>query len=159
MFVTIAFFLSPECNRKMDFNHSETNSVPQNFLQMYVDERKSVRFNNFTSPALKEQEDITASFYILIMVGFFGFLLFSLMISNIISNKPENYIDYLYSGKFSTQGPEKGHQRKDSKDTLIIISNKSRIVQASYAQSGESTHSVLMCDATPLLFQPWAFAE
>ncbi|KAH1186372.1 hypothetical protein KIL84_019121 [Mauremys mutica] len=108
----------------MDFNHSETNVVLRNFLEMYVEERKSVRLNNFTSPALKEQEEITASFYILIIVGFFGFLLFSLMISNIVSNKPENYIDYLYSGKFNNQGNEKGLHRKESKDISVTISDK-----------------------------------
>ncbi|CAM5079242.1 unnamed protein product [Eretmochelys imbricata] len=115
---------SPEWNHKMDFNHSETSSVLQNFLEMYVEERKNARLNNFTSPALKEQEEITASFYILIIVGFFGFLLFSLMISNIVSNKPENYIDYLYSGKFNSQGIERGLQRKESKDTSVTISDE-----------------------------------
>lgn len=124
----------------MDFNHSDTNSVLQNFLQMYVEKRKSVRLNNFTSPALKEQEEITASFFIFIIVGFFGFLLFSLMISNIISNKPENYIDYLYSGKLNTQGNENGLQRKDSKDTLVIISNKA-IVDLNNTSEWQKTDS------------------
>uniref|UniRef100_A0A8C4VRM8 Uncharacterized protein n=2 Tax=Gopherus TaxID=38771 RepID=A0A8C4VRM8_9SAUR len=102
----------------MEFSVFFTNIIANTFTP------KSVRLNNFTSPALKEQEEITASFYILIIVGFFGFLLFSLMISNIVSNKPENYIDYLYSGKFNNQGNERGLHRKESKDTSVTIRDK-----------------------------------
>uniref|UniRef100_A0A8C6Z576 Uncharacterized protein n=1 Tax=Nothoprocta perdicaria TaxID=30464 RepID=A0A8C6Z576_NOTPE len=97
------------------------SSVAQDLLQMLVDEKKTLRFNNFSNPALELQEEIMASFYILIIVGFFGFLLFVMMLSNIVSSKPENYIEYLYSGKFNLPRAQVELPGKDSKDTLVII--------------------------------------
>uniref|UniRef100_A0A7M4G0S4 Potassium voltage-gated channel subfamily E member 1 n=1 Tax=Crocodylus porosus TaxID=8502 RepID=A0A7M4G0S4_CROPO len=88
---------------------------------------KRHQFNNYTSPALKEQEEITASFFILIVIGFFGFLLFTMMISNIISSKRENYIDYVFSEKFNGQGKEEILPRKESQDTVVTICNKSAL--------------------------------
>uniref|UniRef100_A0A8C0V9K7 Uncharacterized protein n=1 Tax=Cyanistes caeruleus TaxID=156563 RepID=A0A8C0V9K7_CYACU len=80
-------------------NHTNSSSVLPNLLHMSVEQKKALRFNNYSNPALELQEEIMASFYILIIVGFFGFLLFVMMLSNIVSSKPENYMDYLYSGK------------------------------------------------------------
>uniref|UniRef100_A0A803VGI8 Uncharacterized protein n=1 Tax=Ficedula albicollis TaxID=59894 RepID=A0A803VGI8_FICAL len=82
-------------------NHTNSSSVLPNLLHMSVEQKKALRFNNYSNPALELQEEIMASFYILIIVGFFGFLLFVMMLSNIVSSKPENYMDYLYSGKLS----------------------------------------------------------
>uniref|UniRef100_A0A8C3M837 Uncharacterized protein n=1 Tax=Geospiza parvula TaxID=87175 RepID=A0A8C3M837_GEOPR len=78
-------------------NHTNSSSVLPSLLHM--EQKKALRFNNYSNPALELQEEIMASFYILIIVGFFGFLLFVMMLSNIVSSKPENYMDYLYSGK------------------------------------------------------------
>uniref|UniRef100_A0A8C4JU08 SM34B protein n=1 Tax=Dromaius novaehollandiae TaxID=8790 RepID=A0A8C4JU08_DRONO len=104
-------------------NHTNDSSVVQNLLQMPVEEKKTLRFNNFSNPALELQEEIMASFYILIIVGFFGFLLFVMMLSNIVSSKPENYIDYLYSGKLNLPRAKVEIPGKDSQDTLVIINN------------------------------------
>uniref|UniRef100_A0A8C3R7S0 Uncharacterized protein n=1 Tax=Cyanoderma ruficeps TaxID=181631 RepID=A0A8C3R7S0_9PASS len=82
-------------------NHTNTSSALPNLLQTFVEQKKALRFNNYSNPALELQEEIMASFYILIIVGFFGFLLFVMMLSNIVSSKPENYMDYLYSGELS----------------------------------------------------------
>uniref|UniRef100_A0A8C5INC9 Uncharacterized protein n=1 Tax=Junco hyemalis TaxID=40217 RepID=A0A8C5INC9_JUNHY len=57
------------------FNHTNSSSVLPNLLHM--EQKKALRFNNYSNPALELQEEIMASFYILIIVGFFGFLLFS----------------------------------------------------------------------------------
>uniref|UniRef100_A0A674GN46 Uncharacterized protein n=1 Tax=Taeniopygia guttata TaxID=59729 RepID=A0A674GN46_TAEGU len=108
-------------------NHTNSSSVLTNLLHM--EQKKTLRFNNYSNPALELQEEIMASFYILIIVGFFGFLLFVMMLSNIVASKPENYMDYLYSGKLS---PPRGqlelpqsHSRdtKDTKDTFVIINS------------------------------------
>uniref|UniRef100_A0A669QRP3 Uncharacterized protein n=1 Tax=Phasianus colchicus TaxID=9054 RepID=A0A669QRP3_PHACC len=102
-------------------NHTNGSSVMPKLFHMYVEQKKTLRFNNYSNPALEMQEEIMASFYILIIVGFFGFLLFVMMLSNIVSSKPENYIDYLYSGKFNTQRSKVELSEKESKDTFVII--------------------------------------
>ncbi|RLV88720.1 hypothetical protein DV515_00015359 [Chloebia gouldiae] len=104
-------------------NHTNSSSVLTNLLHM--EQKKALRFNNYSNPALELQEEIMASFYILIIVGFFGFLLFVMMLSNIVSSKPENYVDYLYSGKLELP---QSHSRatkdtKDTKDTFVIINS------------------------------------
>ncbi|XP_077049067.1 uncharacterized protein LOC143696513 isoform X1 [Agelaius phoeniceus] len=105
-------------------NHTNGSSVLPNLLPM--EQKKALRFNNYSNPALELQEEIMASFYILIIVGFFGFLLFVMMLSNIVSSKPENYMDYLYSGKLS---PPRGQlelpqtHSKDTRDTFVIINS------------------------------------
>uniref|UniRef100_A0A8C3TWD8 Uncharacterized protein n=1 Tax=Catharus ustulatus TaxID=91951 RepID=A0A8C3TWD8_CATUS len=113
-------------------NHTNSSSVLPNLLHMSVEQKKALRFNNYSNPALELQEEIMASFYILIIVGFFGFLLFVMMLSNIVSSKPENYMEYLYSGKL---GPPRGQvelpgaeskdsrDSRDSRDTFIIINS------------------------------------
>lgn len=104
-------------------NHTNSSSVLPNLLHMFVEQKKALRFNNYSNPALELQEEIMASFYILIIVGFFGFLLFVMMLSNIVSSKPENYMDYLYSGKL---GPPRGPVElpgAESKDTFVIINS------------------------------------
>uniref|UniRef100_A0A8D0F8N2 Uncharacterized protein n=1 Tax=Strix occidentalis caurina TaxID=311401 RepID=A0A8D0F8N2_STROC len=104
-------------------NHTNSSSVLPNLLHMFVEQKKNLRFNNFSNPALEMQEEIMASFYILIIVGFFGFLLFVMMLSNIVSSKPENYIDYLYSGKLNPQRSKVELPGKESKDTFFIINS------------------------------------
>ncbi|CAM9635130.1 unnamed protein product [Bubo scandiacus] len=104
-------------------NHTNSSSVLRNSLHMFVEQKKNLRFNNFSNPALEIQEEIMASFYILIIVGFFGFLLFVMMLSNIVSSKPENYIDYLYSGKLNPQRNKVELPGKESKDTFFIINS------------------------------------
>ncbi|CAN8197075.1 unnamed protein product [Coccothraustes coccothraustes] len=108
-------------------NHTNSSSVLPGLLHM--EQKKALRYNNYSNPALELQEEIMASFYILIIVGFFGFLLFVMMLSNIVSSKPENYMDYLYSGKLS---PPRGqlelpqtHSKdtKDTRDTFVIINS------------------------------------
>lgn len=136
-------------------NHTNSSSVLPNLLHMSMEQKKALRFNNYSNPALELQEEIMASFYILIIVGFFGFLLFVMMLSNIVSSKPENYMDYLYSGKLS---PARGQvelpgaeskDSKDSRDTFIII-NSSALLDLQQQSSknhprneGLSTDSVL----------------
>ncbi|KAJ7320553.1 hypothetical protein JRQ81_020064 [Phrynocephalus forsythii] len=85
----------------MNVSPSEVKSVLKSLLYVYVKEREKQAYLNFTNPYLAEQEEIAASLYILIVVGFFGFLLFSLMMTNIVYRQRENYMDYLYSEKFS----------------------------------------------------------
>uniref|UniRef100_A0A8C9N899 Uncharacterized protein n=1 Tax=Serinus canaria TaxID=9135 RepID=A0A8C9N899_SERCA len=114
----------------LGFNHTNSSSVLPNLLHM--EQKKTLRFNNYSNPALELQEEIMASFYILIIVGFFGFLLFVMMLSNIVSSKPENYMDYLYSGKLS---PPRGQlelpqtlskdtrDTRDTRDTFVIINS------------------------------------
>ncbi|GAB0178200.1 hypothetical protein GRJ2_000285300 [Grus japonensis] len=115
--------LQPEWKHKMAFSNRTNGSlVMPNLLHMFVEKKKTLRFNNFSNPALEMQEEIMASFYILIIVGFFGFLLFVMMLSNIVSSKPENYIDYLYSGKLNPQRSKVELPGKESKDTFIINS-------------------------------------
>lgn len=104
-------------------NRTNSSSVMPNLLHMLVEQKKTLRFNNFSNPALEMQEELMASFYILIIIGFFGFLLFVMMLSNIVSSKPENYMDYLYSGKFNPQKSQVELPGKDSKDTFIIINS------------------------------------
>lgn len=104
-------------------NHTNSSLVMQNLLHMFVEQKKTLRFNNFSNPALEMQEEIMASFYILIIVGFFGFLLFVMMLSNIVSSKPENYIDYLYSGKLNPQRSKVEVPGKERKDTFVIINS------------------------------------
>ncbi|KAF1458154.1 hypothetical protein FQV08_0014710, partial [Pygoscelis antarcticus] len=104
-------------------NHTNGSSVMPNLLHMFVEQKKTLRFNNFSNPALEMQEEIMASFYILIIVGFFGFLLFVMMLSNIVSSKPENYIDYLYSGKLNPQRSKVELPGKESKDTFVTINS------------------------------------
>uniref|UniRef100_A0A803Y693 Uncharacterized protein n=1 Tax=Meleagris gallopavo TaxID=9103 RepID=A0A803Y693_MELGA len=112
----------PEWKGKMAFsNHTNGSSIMPKLFHMYVEQKKTLRFNNHSNPALELQEEIMASFYILIIVGFFGFLLFVMMLSNIVSSKPENYIDYLYSGKFNPQRSKVELSEKESKDTFVII--------------------------------------
>lgn len=110
-------------------NHTNSSSVLPNLLHMSVEQKKALRFNNYSNPALELQEEIMASFYILIIVGFFGFLLFVMMLSNIVSSKPENYMEYLYSGKLGPPrgqvelpGPE-SRDTRDTRDTFIIINS------------------------------------
>lgn len=120
--------LQPELTHNMHFhNHTEIISVLRSLLHIYVDHKKRHQFNNYTSPALKEQEEITASFFILIIIGFFGFLLFTMMISNIISSKRENYVDYVFSEKFNGQGKEEILPRKESQDMVVTICNKAAL--------------------------------
>ncbi|NXS12712.1 SM34B protein, partial [Neodrepanis coruscans] len=102
-------------------NHTNSSSALPTLFQLLVEQKKSLRFNNYSNPALELQEEIMASFYILIIVGFFGFLLFVMMLSNIVASKPENYIDYLYSGKLQLPG-------REARDTLVI-SNSSAFLQ------------------------------
>uniref|UniRef100_A0A8C4XML4 Uncharacterized protein n=1 Tax=Falco tinnunculus TaxID=100819 RepID=A0A8C4XML4_FALTI len=104
-------------------NHTNSSSAMPNLLHMFVGQKKTLRFSNFSNPALEMQEEIMASFYILIIVGFFGFLLFVMMLSNIVSSKPENYIDYLYSGKLNPHRSIAELPGKESKDTFIIINS------------------------------------
>lgn len=104
-------------------NHTNSSSVMPNLLHMFVEQKKTLRFSNFSNPALEMQEELMASFYILIIIGFFGFLLFVMMLSNIVSSKPENYMDYLYSGKFNPQKSQVELPGKDSKDTFILINS------------------------------------
>uniref|UniRef100_A0A8C6JET2 Uncharacterized protein n=1 Tax=Melopsittacus undulatus TaxID=13146 RepID=A0A8C6JET2_MELUD len=104
-------------------NHTNSSSIMPNLLHMFVEQKKTLRFNNFSNPALEMQEELMASFYILIIIGFFGFLLFVMMLSNIVSSKPENYMDYLYSGKFNPQKTQVELPGKDNKDTFIIINS------------------------------------
>lgn len=104
-------------------SHMNSSSVMPNLLHMYVEQKKTLRFNNHSNPALEIQEEIMASFYILIIVGFFGFLLFVMMLSNIVSSKPENYIDYLYSGKLNPQRSKMELPGKEIKDTFVIINS------------------------------------
>lgn len=85
----------------MNVSPTEVKSVLKSLLYVYVQEREKQAYLNFTNPYLVEQEEIAASLYILIVVGFFGFLLFSLMMTNIVYRQRENYMDYLYSEKFS----------------------------------------------------------
>uniref|UniRef100_A0A8B9GBC1 Uncharacterized protein n=1 Tax=Amazona collaria TaxID=241587 RepID=A0A8B9GBC1_9PSIT len=113
----------PEWKLKMALsNHTNSSSVMPNLLHMFVEQKKTLRFNNYSNPALEMQEELMASFYILIIIGFFGFLLFVMMLSNIVSSKPENYMDYLYSGKFNPQKSQVELPGKDSKGTFIINS-------------------------------------
>lgn len=104
-------------------NHTNSSSAVPELLHMLVEQKKTPRFNNYSNPALEMQEEIMASFYILIIVGFFGFLLFVMMLSNIVSSKPENYIDYLYSGKINPQRSKVELPGKASKDTFVIINS------------------------------------
>ncbi|KAJ7421515.1 hypothetical protein WISP_42074 [Willisornis vidua] len=104
-------------------NHTKSTSVLPNVLHMFVEQKKALRFNNYSNPALELQEEIMASFYILIIVGFFGFLLFVMMLSNIVSSKPENYLDYLYSGKLSPPRGRVGLPGMGTKDTFVIINS------------------------------------
>lgn len=46
-----------------------------------------------------------------------------MMLSNIVSSKPENYIDYLYSGKLNPQRSKVELPGKEHKDTFIIINS------------------------------------
>ncbi|OPJ66440.1 hypothetical protein AV530_016505 [Patagioenas fasciata monilis] len=109
---------------KMAFsNHTNSSSVTPDLFHMFVEQKKTLRFTNFSNPALELQEEIMASFYILIIVGFFGFLLFVMMLSNIVSSKPENYIDYLYSGKLNLQRSNVELPGKEIKDTFIAINS------------------------------------
>uniref|UniRef100_A0A663N9F2 Uncharacterized protein n=1 Tax=Athene cunicularia TaxID=194338 RepID=A0A663N9F2_ATHCN len=125
--------------RKMAFsNHTNSSSVLPNLLHMFVEQKKNLRFNNFSNPALEMQEEIMASFYILIIVGFFGFLLFVMMLSNIVSSKPENYIDYLYSGKLNHQRSKVELPGKESKDTFFII-NSTALLELQ-RQDGKNNH-------------------
>lgn len=102
-------------------NHTNSSSALPNLVQTFVEQKKALRFNNYSNPALELQEEIMASFYILIIVGFFGFLLFVMMLSNIVSSKPENYMDYLYSGKLSP--PRARVELPESKDTFVLINS------------------------------------
>uniref|UniRef100_A0A8C5X063 Uncharacterized protein n=1 Tax=Malurus cyaneus samueli TaxID=2593467 RepID=A0A8C5X063_9PASS len=104
-------------------NHSSGGPALPTLLHSLTEQKKALRFNNYSNPALELQEEIMASFYILVIVGFFGFLLFVMMLSNIVSSKPENYMDYLYSGKV---GPVRGTVElppKEPTDTFIIINS------------------------------------
>uniref|UniRef100_A0A8V0YJ84 Uncharacterized protein n=1 Tax=Gallus gallus TaxID=9031 RepID=A0A8V0YJ84_CHICK len=98
-------------------NHTNGSSIMPKLFHMYVEQKKTLRFNNHSNPALEMQEEIMASFYILIIVGFFGFLLFVMMLSNIVSSKPENYIDYLYSGKLN---PQRSRVELSGKETALF---------------------------------------
>uniref|UniRef100_A0A8C2T6T4 Uncharacterized protein n=1 Tax=Coturnix japonica TaxID=93934 RepID=A0A8C2T6T4_COTJA len=62
-------------------NHTNGSSIMPKLFHMYVEQKKTLRFNNHSNPALEMQEEIMASFYILIIVGFFGFLLFVMMLT------------------------------------------------------------------------------
>lgn len=122
-------------------NHTQSSSVLPSLLQTFVEHKKALRFNNYSNPALELQEEIMASFYILIIVGFFGFLLFVMMLSNIVSSKPENYMDYLYSGKLSpprgrvelpgsrdttkdtSRDSSRDTSRDSSRDTFVLINS------------------------------------
>ncbi|KAJ7428413.1 hypothetical protein BTVI_00686 [Pitangus sulphuratus] len=104
-------------------NHTNGTSALPDALQMFVEQKKALRFNNYSNPALELQEEIMASFYILIIVGFFGFLLFVMMLSNIVASKPENYIDYLYSGKLGPARSKVELPGKENKDTFVIINS------------------------------------
>ncbi|NXY90878.1 SM34B protein, partial [Alcedo cyanopectus] len=119
-------------------NHTNSSSLTPNLLHMYVEQKKTLRFNNFSNPALEIQEEIMASFYILIVVGFFGFLLFVMMLSNIVSSKPENYVDYLYSGKLNSHRSKVELPGKESKDTFVII-NSTALLELQ-RQDGKSNH-------------------
>ncbi|XP_068864542.1 small integral membrane protein 34 [Aphelocoma coerulescens] len=104
-------------------NRTNSSSLLPNLLHMFVEQKKALRFNNYSNPALELQEEIMASFYILIIVGFFGFLLFVMMLSNIVSSKPENYMDYLYSGKLGPPRSQGELPGTESKDTFVIINS------------------------------------
>uniref|UniRef100_A0A8C3KAP4 Uncharacterized protein n=1 Tax=Calidris pygmaea TaxID=425635 RepID=A0A8C3KAP4_9CHAR len=121
---------SSEWKQKMALsNHTNSSLVMPHLLHMLVEQKKTLRFNNFSNPALELQEEIMASFYILIIVGFFGFLLFVMMLSNIVSSKPENYIDYLYSGKLNPQRSKVELPGKESEDTFVIINSAAFLEQ------------------------------
>lgn len=129
-------------------NHTNSTSVMPNTLHMFVEQKKTLRFRNFSNPALELQEEIMASFYILIIVGFFGFLLFVMMLSNIVSSKPENYIDYLYSGKLNPQRSKVELPGKEHKDTLIIINSTALLgLQRQDSKTNNPGSEVLNVDA------------
>ncbi|XP_074938050.1 small integral membrane protein 34 [Phalacrocorax aristotelis] len=143
-----AELLKPEWKYKMAFsNDTNSSSVMPNLLHMFVDQKKTLRFNNFSNPALEMQEEIMASFYILIIVGFFGFLLFVMMLSNIVSSKPENYIDYLYSGKLNSQRSKVELPGKDSKDTSIIINSTALLELQRQGSKNNPVSEALRTDA------------
>lgn len=106
----------------MELNRTETRSMLRHIFRIFLEHRK--RSNNpcfnYTNPYLEEQEELTASLYILIVIGFFGFLLFSLMISNIVSRRRVDYADFLYNGDFW-----KNDRIVPQINKSVIVANKS----------------------------------
>lgn len=131
----------------MNVTHSKARSVLQNLLHLYVEERKkkSARCSNSTAPnaAFFEEEEIMQSLYILIIVGFFGFLLFSLMLNNLVSKQRKNYTDYLYHGKFQAD-----KRRPVSKDSLATIA-KNVVSKPSNSGQHQNTDSCPTAAETP----------
>lgn len=106
----------------MNVNPTEVKSVLKSLLSIYMQDRE--RKLNYTNPSLVQQEEISASLYILIIIGFFGFLLFSMMLSNIVLRQRENYMDYLFQNKF----PEK--RRMTSCNSIMVNVGKGVTTEA-----------------------------
>ncbi|KAJ6662408.1 hypothetical protein lerEdw1_011821 [Lerista edwardsae] len=137
---------SPEWHYKMEANQTKMSTMLRHFLKIYMQHRK--RSNNpcfnYTNPYLEEQEELTASLYILIVIGFFGFLLFSLMISNIVNRKRENYVDYLYNGE------SRKHERHLPQiNKAVIVAGQSILPEPSKMSKCEKTDSCATVAKTP----------
>lgn len=151
VFCLFLLFLQREWHYKMNVSDTEASSVLKNLLQLYVQQkvRKSVRCCNYTNPYVQEQENIMASLFILIIVGFFGFLLFALMLSNIVFKKQENYMDCVYRETRQTAGRKLSPEgklaflTKNAFSELNHIDQCQKTVSFSTAPEAPSTESVL----------------
>uniref|UniRef100_A0A670XPW1 Uncharacterized protein n=1 Tax=Pseudonaja textilis TaxID=8673 RepID=A0A670XPW1_PSETE len=121
----------------MNVNPTEVKSVLKSLLSIYMQDRE--RKLNYTNPSLVQQEEISASLYILIIIGFFGFLLFSMMLSNIVLRQRENYMDYLFQNKF----PRK---RISSCNSIMVHAGKGVTIEANTDCQCQKTDSCPMAE-------------
>lgn len=126
----------------MNVNPIEVKSVLKSLLYIYMQDRE--RKLNYTNPSLVQQEEISASLYILIIIGFFGFLLFSMMLSNIVLRQRENYMDYLFQDKFP------GNRRITSCNGIMINVEKGVTTEANIDCQCQKTDSCPMAEITSM---------